>query len=412
MGAKRANSWVKIVLLVIFIGVATTGWVLHSSLESPVGVRVVSPSYQDVANLVTTNGQVEPTKEFQARANFPGMVEKVPVELGAKVNPGQLLVTMKDPYAVSRVATAVSAVSGAKEADENIQRGGTQEERIALAGDLEHAKLAQSSTEHSLQALEKLQREGAASTSEVDAAQKKLADANATLATLQQRNTERYSPNAVHAAQAKLADAEAALGAAKISFANANISSPMSGTVYSVSVSPYDFVPLGADLLRVADLTQMQIRAYFDEPEVGKLKADQPVSITWDGRPGITWHGHIREAPVAAQPMGTRSVAECLITVDDAKGDLLPNTHVVVTVPIEKHLHVLTVPRPALQAQGGGNSVFRVVNGRLVRTPVNIGLVNLDLVEIVEGLSPQDVVAVSTENEQPLSDHLAVKTGK
>jgi HlyD family secretion protein len=373
-----------------------------------VKVRIASPAYHDVSKVVRTNGVVEPTLAFQARANFPGMVEKVFVRLGDRVSAGQMLVMMKDPFAVSRVAAAESALAGAQEANENVARGGSQEERISLNGDLEHAKEAEDSAQHTLDVVRQLQKQGAVGAGEVEDARKRLEDASTTLQVLQERSTKRFSERDAQASQARLADAQAALGAAKIAFSNAHITSTIAGTVYSVSVSPYDFVPMGADLLRVADLHQMQVRAYFDEPEVGKLKAGQPVTITWDGRTGATWHGDIRQAPVGAMPQGSRSVAECVIKVDDSKGDLLPNTNVVVSVSIDEHKNVLTVPRQALQTYGDERFVFRVVDGRLLRTPVRVGLVSLELAEITQGLTPQDVVAVSALSGSGLADHLAI----
>jgi HlyD family secretion protein len=409
MKMRRVIAWATLAACLCGFSAAL---ILHASRTDLTEVRVASPTYGDVTNQVTTNGSVQPVNEFQARANFPGMVAKVNVELGDKVRAGQMLITMKDPFAVSRVTAANLAVETAEEADHDVHRGGTQEERIMFAGDLTHARLAQSDAAHKLEILMKLQERGAASVAEVAAAQKQLKDADATLQMLQQRDTGRYSADAVSSVEAKLTDAKASVEAAKVNFDNANIASPLAGTVYSVSVSPYDFVPIGADLLRVADLNQAQIRAYFDEPEVAKLKAGQPVTIAWDGKPGTIWHGHIKQTPVAAMPLGSRSVAECVINVDDAKGDLLPNTNVIVTVTIDKHSHVLQLPRQALHTAGIADSVYRVMNGRLVRTPVQVGLVTLDRFEVVSGLSADDVIAIDAVDNRPLADHLEVKTSK
>src|SRR5205085_1296678 len=82
----------------------------------------------------------------------------------------------------------------------------------------------------------------------------------------------------------------------------------------------------------VADLNRIQVRAYFDEPEIGRLAVGQSVKIVWDAKPNQTWHGHISRAPSTVITYGTRNVGECIITVDDARGDLLPNTNVTVTV--------------------------------------------------------------------------------
>ena len=219
-----------------------------------------------------------------------------------------------------------------------------------------------------------------------------------------------YRPDDLKEAEARVADARATVDSAKNQFNNANISSPMAGTVYSIKVVPYDFVPVGADLVRVANLNQVQVRAYFDEPEIGKLAAGQPVTITWDGRPDRTWHGHIKQAPIAAMALGPRSVGECLIAVDDAKEDLLPNTNAIVTVTIQKHLHVLAIPRVALRTEGSANYVYRVEDGRLRRTSVNVGRVNLDRAEITSGLSQGDTVVLGAAlGGGELQDGMAVR---
>jgi HlyD family secretion protein len=402
----RPRQW-KIPALIL-AAVAIVAVFLLSRKEDAVEVRFGTASFQDINRLVTTNGTVVPTNEFQARANFPGIVEKVFVELGDKVKPGQMLVTMKDPFAAERISGTDASLQAARVADQNIHQGGSQEDRIALQGDLVHAQLAQAQAAKTLAARKQLQQQGASSQAEVDAAQQQLDAANATLQTLRQRSTGRYSAGDISSAEARVIDAQESVKSAKVQFDNANISSPLAGTVYAIQVSAYDFVPMGADLIRVADLNDTKIRAYFDEPEIGKLMAGQSVTITWDGKPGRVWHGHIKQAPVAAVALGARSVGECTITVDDAKEDLLPNTNVIVTVMIQQHFHVLTVPRGALHTEGSANYVYRVADGRLHRAPVDVGIVNLDRVEVARGLAENDIVALNAIDSRDLADNLPV----
>jgi HlyD family secretion protein len=177
----RINPWQWACLVLGAVAIAAI-WGLSRKQDS-VEVRVAPATYQDLERLVTTNGSVVPTSEFQARANFPGIVEKVYVELGDKVQAGQMLVSMKDPFASARIATANSALQAARVADQNIRSGGSQEERIGLEGDLKHAQLAQAEAAKGLAALERLQQQGAASAAEVDAAQQRLQAADATLQT-------------------------------------------------------------------------------------------------------------------------------------------------------------------------------------------------------------------------------------
>jgi HlyD family secretion protein len=225
---------------------------------------------------------------------------------------------------------------------------------------------------------------------------------------LQTRSTDRYSATDRNRSEAQLADAKATLAAAQSSYANDNIRSKVAGTVYSIPVSPYDFVPAGENLMDVADLNRIQIRAYFDEPTIGVLAVGQAVKINWDAKPNQVWHGHISRAPTTVITYGTRNVGECIITVDDARGDLLPNTNVVVTVTTSQRFNVLSVPREALHTDAG-DYVYRVLNDKLVRTPVQVGVVNLTRAEIISGLTEKDTVALSATSNRELSNGLAVK---
>jgi HlyD family secretion protein len=152
----------------------------------------------------------------------------------------------------------------------------------------------------------------------------------------------------------------------------------------------------------------LRIRAYFDEPDIGKLAAGQPVSIKWEAKYGKIWHGHVDVAPTTVIAYGTRNVGEALITVDDADGELKPYANVTVTVTTSQLHHVLVIPHEALRTQGGSNFVFIVRDGRLVRTPVQVGMSNYTLVQITGGLSSGDTVALGATTNRDLSAGLRV----
>ena len=164
--------------------------------------------------------------------------------------------------------------------------------------------------------------------------------------------------------------------------------------------------------MQVADLTKIEVRAYFDEPEIGKLRSNDAVLIKWDAKPAQIWHGHIVRLPTTVITYGTRNVGECLIAVDDATGDLLPNTNVNVNVTTQQIYHVLSLPREALHTQGQGrdNFVFVVEHGHLVKRQVGIGALNLMNVQILSGLKPGEQVALNPlSSNVDLADGMTVK---
>ena len=161
--------------------------------------------------------------------------------------------------------------------------------------------------------------------------------------------------------------------------------------------------------MQMADLTKVRVRAYFDEPDLGRLAIGQKIRIVWDAYPGRDWHGHIVQVPSTVITYTTRNVGEALVAIDDPDGALLPDTHVTVTATTSSAPNTLTVPREALHSEGGKPYVYRVVNDVLVRTPVTIGAANMTMVPITSGLNDGDRVATISLNGMALEDGLPVK---
>jgi HlyD family secretion protein len=406
---RRLNP---LTLLGIVLGALILVTVLvRSFTREVVDIRAAAVTRQNLVKSVPTNGKIEPINNFAARAEAPGIIADIPVKVGQKVKQGSLLIQMNDADALARLATAKAALRTAQANLHDLQQGGSQDERIALQGDLGRGQLQQQQAAKDLAALKQLQQKGAASASEVVSAEQRLQSANSSLQNLQMRNTQRYSAPDRARAEAQLADAQAGLAAAQKGYANVNVRSPLAGTVYAIPVARYDFVQAGEDLMDIADLNKIQVRAYFDEPEIGNLAVGQAVQILWEGKSNRVWHGHVSRVPTTVIAYGTRSVGECIITVDDAKEDLLPNTNVTVTVTTQQRFNVLSIPREALHTEGSSRDfVYRVVKGKLVVTPVQVGVVNLTRVEITGGLTDKDTVALgATNSNRDLSNGLSVK---
>ena len=185
---------------------------------------------------------------------------------------------------------------------------------------------------------------------------------------------------------------------------------PAAGTVYSLEVKPTQFVPEGKLLVELADLHQVRVRAYFDEPEIGNLSVGQAIQIKWDARPGRIWHGHIERVPVTVIHLETRTVGEVLVKIDDLEdGELLPDTNVTVTVTTSSQANALSIPREALHMENGKPYVFRIAGDELKRTQVVTGAINLTQVAILSGLNEGDWIATGTISGQPLQEDVPIK---
>jgi HlyD family secretion protein len=125
----------------IFLAIIVIGFIIvRSSTRDLVGVRVAVVDHQNILSTVSTNGKVEPIEEFPAYALAPGVVEKVYVDVGQKVKPGELLVKMDDADAIAKIAAANAAVHSAEATLHDVDQGGSQDERIGFSGDLSRAQ--------------------------------------------------------------------------------------------------------------------------------------------------------------------------------------------------------------------------------------------------------------------------------
>jgi len=389
-------------LIIVFFSV-------RSFTRDRLPVRAAQAIHAPLASTVSTNGRVEPEANHEIHSPLSTTVKAVYVQPGDHVPAGKLLMELDNIEARAKVASAESGVKAAQAAVEAATHNGTQQERQMAASDIAREKLESEQARHDLDALVKLNATGAASLSEVSAARQRLQNAEAGLHSSQESAQSRYSNAEVVRAQAALADAEAGLAAARQVLGQTSIRAPIAGTVYSISAGPTEFVEQGKLLMQLADLSQERVRAYFDEPEIGRLQVGQEIQIKWDAKPGKSWKGHIERTPVTVITFGTRNVGEVLVKIDEHDSDLLPDTNVTVTVTTSSEANALTVPREALHSENGKAYVYKVAGDELKRTPVVTGNLNLTQEAILSGLEQGDWVATGTTSGQPLQEGIPIK---
>lgn len=405
-GFWRRNRWLKwssvIVAAVLFLA-------SFMSRGDAVPVRAAIAQLTTIRSVVSTNGKVEPLQNFEAHAPIGTTVKKLLVKEGDHVKKGQLLVQMDDADARSATARALAQIRASQADLGAVQAGGTQEEVYTLESQLSKARTARDTAQRNLAALQRLEKDGAASAGEVKAAEDQLQRANADLTLLEQKKKDRYSKPEVAKVEAQKAEAQAAYDAAADALNKLNVRAPFDGIVYSLPVMQGAYVNPGDSILQEADLSKVRVRAFVDEPDVGRLVAGDPIEVTWDALPGRIWHGTISANPTVIKRHETRNVGETTCIVDNQDLKLLPNVNVGVTIVTAVHQNVLAVPREAIHQEDSRNYVYQIVNNELHRRDVQIALSNLTQVEITGGIPQNAVVALSPLNTKPLHDGLAVK---
>ena len=402
---KQGNSTPIAVWGIAAVILLLAAYAVHSLSRQKIEVHTARATYQDVELVRSATGKVELSQDFQARAQAPGKIERIYVDPMQKVQKGQLLLKLDDSAAQANLAHAEAALKAAELAAANVAHGGSAEEHATVDADLNRATLLLQQDNASLATAQRLQAQGAASPAEVAAAQHRIQMDQANVDALHSRSSQRYSPADVANANAQVSDARAAVAAAQNALANDLLRTPIAGTVYFLPVAQYDTVQANDELIDVGALNQMHIRGYFDEPDIGSLAVGQPVTITWDAKPGLEWHGRVSRTPTTIEQYQNRFVGAAIIDVDNPDETLMPNADVFLQVRLARDPHVLSLPRAALRGDAHGQPyVLRIRDGKLVRTDVRIGIVNNNQFEIVSGLSEGDAVATNATSNVELTD--------
>ena len=390
---KQVNRiWLWIGAAVVLTAVFFTA---RHLLRDQLPVRVVQVRHEMLQTTVSTNGRVEPVVNY--------------AQQGDTVPAGKLLATLDDVEARSHVAAAESGVKSAQAQLDAALHNGTQAERQASTAEVEQDRLARDQAQRDYNALARLVATGAASKGELASANGRLQSTQASLRAAEQSAQHRYSSAEIARARAALAEAQAAWQAAQHVEAQASLRAPIAGTIYTFDAAPSSYAEAGKLLVEMADLHHERIRAYFDEPDLGRLALGQAVTIHWDAKPGREWHGHITRLPITVVTYTTRNVGEVLIDIDGNDDGLLPNTNVTLMVTISSTPNALSMPREALHEQNGKYFVYKVSGRELKRVPVTIGAPNITQVPILSGIEEGDSVATGTANGHPLQEGVPIK---
>jgi HlyD family secretion protein len=375
----------------------------------PLKVRSTTVERGPIRSLISTNGKVEPIRNFEAHSPGATTVKHLFVKEGDHVRQGQLLLQLDDADLRSQAARAQFQIKAAQADEADVDTGGTREEILTTDAQLVKARSARDMAQRNLEALRRLQQEGAASAGEVKQAEEALQQAQADTTLLEQKQKDRYSRPEVARVQALGAEAQAAYEAAEDALRKSSVRAPFDGIVYALPVKQGAYVQTGDLLLQEGDLSHMLVRAFVDEPDIGRLATGQKIEVTWDAVPGRTWNGAVSTVPSTVKLRGARNVGEVTCMVDNHDLRLLPNVNVGVTVITAEHSGVLTVLREAVRMDDSKPYVYQIVGDELKRREVEVSLQNLTRVEITAGLPENAVLALSSPDAKPLVDGARVK---
>jgi HlyD family secretion protein len=364
---------------------------------APSAVSFAKVTREAITSTLTTNGKVEPIEWASARAERPGVIKKVSVHRGQHVTAGAALIELdtRDPNA--QLANAEAQIAQAQAQQQALLQGGSTVERAQIENDLQRARLDLESARNDALAVDRLVTKQAAPQTELNAARQRVEQLQIQVQGLEDRRKALVSPTDREIAESHLQQALATANLARSNLALSTVRAPIDGTVYQFDLRIGAFVNAGDLVANIGKLSRVRVAVYVDEPELGRVRLNSPVTITWDAVPQRQWKGVVDRLPTQIVALGSRQVGEVGCVIDNPDNDLLPGTNINAEIVSSAVKLGLTIPRSALRREANQNGVLVLSGDQVEWRPVELGISSYTKVQVVSGLNEGDSVALASD---------------
>jgi macrolide-specific efflux system membrane fusion protein len=196
-------------------------------------------------------------------------------------------------------------------------------------------------------------------------------------------------------AEQQHAEARANLDYARTQLDYARITAPIAGIVASVTTQEGETVAASfaaPTFVTLVDLERLEVWAYVDETDIGRVATGQAARFTVDTYPDQEFPGRVTAVYPQAEVRDNVVNYVTVVTFDPPPGRTLrPEMTTTVTLAIETREDVLAVPRRAVRREQGRSFVYTAAGEK--RT-VTTGVRDESHVEVLDGLREGDRVLI------------------
>jgi Cu(I)/Ag(I) efflux system membrane fusion protein len=165
--------------------------------------------------------------------------------------------------------------------------------------------------------------------------------------------------------------------------------SPVDGVLMSKNIVVGARVMPGDEIYRLADVSMVWVIADVPEQDVGRIKINDPVSISVRAFPGEAFAGKV--AFVLPELRAETRTAQVRIELPNPDHKLLHNMYTDVTIETGSEAAVLAIPESAIIDSGNKQvAIIEVSEGRFKPASLKLGRRGGGNVEVLEGLAAGD----------------------
>lgn len=346
----KKKNWILVIIAMLIVTVLfAVYWVFFHKDNKGMVFQTEAVKRQDIASSVQSTGVIRARigAEVKVGARISGRVERLYANIGDVVKKGQLIARLEQVDLQAKV----------DEAKMNLK---TSEANLDLA-------------KKTIKRTEGLYAEELVSRDKMDVAERDLITAQSQVNQI--RETIRFN---------------------ETQMSYANIYAPISGVIASVTTQQGETVSASSlnvpTFVTIVDLSRLEIYAYVDETDIGKIKPGLEATFTVDSFPEKDFKGKVTAVYPKATIQDNVVYYITVISIENPEGKLKPDMTVNATILLNKRENVFAVPNKSIKREGGKKVVTVIENNKPVQKTVKTGWKDSAYTEIVEGLKEGEKV--------------------
>ncbi|HYG49750.1 MAG TPA: HlyD family efflux transporter periplasmic adaptor subunit [Flavobacteriales bacterium] len=339
----------------------------------------VNPVYMPVTEAVYASGNIYPENEYKVYANADGILLKAFVAEGDSVRTNQVMFHIENEVQDVRSRNAAEIYSTAVE-----NYGENSPALMEMKSALHTAKTKLANDSLNFTRYEALFKKNATSQSELDRMK---------LAYTSSRNDYEMKKNALQKLRnqlfVELQNAETQYRSSSIENANFSVKSLLNGMVYEVYKKKGESVRRGEPVALIGDSKRIYARLVVDELDVARIKKGQQVLIRIDYDKEKIYKATVSKIypKLSKEDQSFRVDA----VFNDDQPPVLYGLTLEANIVISEKSKALTIPKSVIQE---GDSVLVLENGEERKIKIKRGIENLELAEVVSGLTEKSEIIV------------------
>ena len=380
--------------------------------QQPQQVTVVevttTPAIQrQLPRFLEATGSLAADEQTDVAPATSGKVTSVGVDLGTFVQKGAVLVRLDDRDSRIRLEQATAQVQQAQsqvrqaEARLGLRPGQAFDtERVA---EVASARVALELAEKQLRRFERLIETGDVSRSAYDQQRAQRDQLQQQLESARTQARQGYA--GIQTARSAVVAAQTQVASARKAIADAVVLAPISGFVADRPADVGEYVTPSSKIATLVRTSPLRMRIDIPEQAVSNIAVGQSVSVTVSTYPDRTFSGRVHHISPSVTPNSRTLTVEA--EVENGDNLLKPGQFATVRILLPESQPAVLVPLRAVRTEAGTSRVFVIRDGAAQQRIVQLGQTEGDLVEVRNGVAPDELVA--TSNVELLSDGMPVR---